>query len=80
MTPTLSAMDEICGEIVTWNGDRGFGFARRDDGQGDVFVHINSVRANIDALVTGQRVSMMIGPPRAVGKSPNALSTKLLAD
>jgi CspA family cold shock protein len=35
----------LTGEIKHWNADRGFGFMRRDDGEGDAFVHIRAFEA-----------------------------------
>jgi CspA family cold shock protein len=33
------------GTIKHWNSDPGFGFLKRDDGEGDVFVHIRSLES-----------------------------------
>lgn len=34
----------IGGTVKTWNDKRSFGFLRRDDGQGDVFVDLYELR------------------------------------
>lgn len=52
----------FAGTIKRWNTERGFGFAQRDDGQPDVFVHINAVEDDtIEALAVGQRVNFELG-------------------
>lgn len=52
--------------VVRWfNAAKGYGFIARDDGAGDVFVHIAAVqRAGLDTLREGQRVEFEIGTSR----------------
>ncbi len=58
------------GSIKFWNADRGYGFATRDDGNGDVFLHIRELRdREIDALPQGTRVEFEIGPNARTGKT-----------
>jgi CspA family cold shock protein len=45
------------GAVKFYNKDRGYGFLKRDDGQRDIFVHINAVEADCEALEIGQRVT-----------------------
>ena len=37
--PGRVGRDAVEATITVWRPDRGYGFARRDDGQGDVFIH-----------------------------------------
>jgi len=57
--------------IVKWfNGQKGFGFIKPDDGSKDVFVHISAVeRAGMHSLNEGQKVSFEIVSDRRTGKS-----------
>ncbi|WP_367716247.1 cold-shock protein [Nitratireductor sp. GISD-1A_MAKvit] len=46
------------GKVKFFNGQKGFGFIERDDGEKDVFVHISAVeRAGMSDLAEGQQVS-----------------------
>jgi CspA family cold shock protein len=49
--------------VTFWKNDRGYGFVKRDDGGGDVFVHMSAVqRAGIKALEVGQHLSFDAAP------------------
>jgi CspA family cold shock protein len=64
--------------IVKWfNGQKGFGFIRPDDGGKDVFVHISAVeRAGIRALNEGQKVFFeVVADPRTGKASADSLRT-----
>ena len=57
------------GTVKRWLDDRHFGFISRDDGQSDVFVHINAI-SDGNPLKPGQLVEFEIteddrGRPRA---------------
>jgi cold shock protein len=54
--PGLSPPTKNTGTVTYWNTEKGFGFARRDDGQPDIFAHINSVIEDTEDLKVGQRV------------------------
>ena len=64
------------GVVKKWT-DRGFGFIARDDGNGDLFVHISDVTADVDELLEGQRVRFVVGVSRKTGK-PCAQSVELV--
>lgn len=53
--------ERTTGEVKFFNGSKGFGFIRRDDGGADCFVHISAVeRAGIAALNEGDRLAFDI--------------------
>ena len=53
--------ERTTGEVKFFNGSKGFGFIRRDDGGADCFVHISAVeRAGIHALNEGDRLAFDI--------------------
>ena len=58
------------GTVKWFNGQKGFGFIKPDDGSQDVFVHISAVeRAGLQGLNEGQRVSYEVVANRKTGKS-----------
>jgi CspA family cold shock protein len=47
----------MTGTVKFFNGERGYGFIKPDDGGRDVFVHITAVeRAGLKDLTEGQRI------------------------
>jgi cold shock protein len=87
MTGRAAALDgvtaEQCGErsfpmamtgtVKFFNGERGYGFIKPDDGGRDVFVHITAVeRAGLKDLTEGQRITFDIEPDKK-GKGPKAV-------
>jgi CspA family cold shock protein len=47
------------GTVKFFNGERGYGFIKPDDGGRDVFVHITAVeRAGLKSLTEGQRIRL----------------------
>ena len=62
------------GTVKFFNGERGYGFIKPDDGGRDVFVHITAVeRAGLKALTEGQRISFDVEPDKK-GKGPKAVN------
>ena len=55
--------------VKRFNGQRGFGFIRPDDGGKDVFVHIAVERAGMSNLNGGQKISYDVVAARRTGKS-----------
>ena len=48
----------MTGTVKFFNGERGYGFIKPDDGGRDVFVHITAVeRAGLMDLTEGQRIT-----------------------
>jgi CspA family cold shock protein len=57
------------GTVKWFNGQKGFGFIKPEDGGADVFVHISAVeRAGLPGLQEGQRVSYELEKDRRSGK------------
>ena len=55
----------MTGTVKFFNGERGYGFIKPDDGGRDVFVHITAVeRAGLKSLIEGQRISFDVEPDR----------------
>jgi CspA family cold shock protein len=67
------------GTVKFFNGERGYGFIKPDDGGRDVFVHITAVeRAGLKALNEGQRISFDVEPDKK-GKGPKAVNLVITA-
>jgi cold shock protein len=53
----------MTGTVKFFNGERGYGFIKPDDGGRDVFVHITAVeQAGLKALNEGQRIVFDVEP------------------
>jgi CspA family cold shock protein len=53
------------GTVKFFNGERGYGFIKPDDGGRDVFVHITAVeRAGLKSLLEGQRIDFDVEPDK----------------
>ena len=62
------------GTVKFFNGERGYGFIKPDDGGRDVFVHITAVeRAGLKSLNEGQRINFDVEPDKK-GKGPKAVN------
>jgi cold shock protein len=64
------------GKIKMFNGDRGFGFIKPDDGGVDIFFHVSALREG-DEISQGKAVSFDIGVDKKSGKS-KAVSVDLV--
>jgi CspA family cold shock protein len=65
------------GVVKFFNGEKGYGFIKPDDGGGDIFVHITAVeQAGLPALAEGQKVAYEIEPDKK-GKGPKAVNLRL---
>jgi len=63
----------MTGTVKFFNGERGYGFIKPDDGGRDVFVHITAVeRAGLKDLTEGQRITFEVEPDKK-GKGPKAV-------
>jgi CspA family cold shock protein len=64
------------GKIKMFNGDKGFGFIKPDDGGNDVFFHVSALRDG-DDISLGKAVSFEMGVDKKSGK-PQAVSVDLV--
>jgi CspA family cold shock protein len=64
------------GTVKFFNGEKGFGFIRPDDGSRDVFVHVSAVTSSgLNTLNEGQRVTFDVEPDKR-GKGPKAINLR----
>ena len=56
------------GSVKCWFLDRGFGFLKPDDGGGDVFCHIRSVKSAVQELHPGDLVEFDVKPNNKDGR------------
>ena len=67
----------MTGTVKFFNGERGYGFIKPDDGGHDVFVHITAVEcAGLKELSEGQRITFDFEPDKK-GKGPKAVNLVL---
>jgi CspA family cold shock protein len=54
--------DPITGTVKWFNGEKGYGFITRDDGEKDVFVHFSAIEgvSGFRNLAEGQRVQFEV--------------------
>ena len=54
--------DRVSGTVKWFNGQKGYGFITRDDGQNDVFVHYSAIegQAGFRDLNEGDRVEFSV--------------------
>lgn len=65
------------GEVIFYNGRRGYGFAKRDDGGADIFIHISGLADQGGELEQGQRVTFELGEDPRKGR-PLAVNVKVI--
>ena len=66
------------GTVKFFNGEKGYGFIKPDDGGKDVFVHITALeQAGLAGLTEGQPIGFEIEPDKK-GKGPKAVNLQLL--
>ena len=68
------------GTISYFNQDKGYGFIRKDDGSGDLFLHIKELigGSTADDLIEGTRVSFEEVPSTRKPGSLQAKSVKII--
>jgi CspA family cold shock protein len=54
----------MMGTVANWNGDRAYGFIKRDDGQPDIFAHVTQLSGGASELAPDARVSFEVEPGR----------------
>jgi CspA family cold shock protein len=66
------------GVVKFFNGEKGYGFIKPEDGGRDIFVHVTAVeQAGLQSLNEGQKISYDIEPDKK-GKGPKAVNLQLL--
>lgn len=63
------------GKVKFFDVDKGFGFLSRDDGNGEVYVHVSALPKGVTALKPGQRVEFGVADGR---RGQQALSVRIL--
>jgi cold shock protein len=63
----------MTGTVKFYNGERGYGFIKPNDGGRDVFVHVTAVERGLRSLVEGQHISFDVEPDKK-GKGPKAVN------
>ena len=65
------------GTVKFFNGEKGYGFIKPDDGSQDIFVHVTAVeQAGLQSLNEGQRVAYEVEPDKK-GKGPKAINLQV---
>ena len=65
------------GTVKFFNGEKGYGFIKPDDGSRDIFVHVTAVeQAGLQSLNEGQRVAYEVEPDKK-GKGPKAINLQV---
>jgi cold shock CspA family protein len=63
--------------VKNWDSDRGFGFAKRDDCDGDIFIHTSALTGSRKSLNQGERIEFDEGVnPR--NNRPCAVNVRVL--
>ena len=70
-------MEKITGTVCWFDAKKGFGFVKRDDGAGDIFVHYSNILSSgFKSLEADQKVEFEIG---ANNKGPQAVNVKVIS-
>jgi CspA family cold shock protein len=69
--------ERVKGQIKWFSHQKRYGFIQRDDGQRDVFVHVNAFRSRTDAYQVQDGDSVEFGVVQAT-KGPRALDVVVL--
>ena len=66
------------GIVKFFNGEKGYGFIKPDDGSRDIFVHVTAVeQAGLTGLNEGQKVAYEVEPDKK-GKGPKAINIQVI--
>ena len=66
----------MSGTVKFFNGERGYGFIKPDDGGRDVFVHITAVeQAGLKSLAEGQRIQFDVEPDKKGDRKSTRLNS-----
>lgn len=75
----MEKVQRLQGVVKFFHSERGFGFVKRDDGGGDVFIHANELKRSgiMDDLESGDRIEFELQP--VPNKGAKAVAIKLIA-
>ncbi len=75
----MEKVQRLQGVVKFFHSERGFGFVKRDDGIGDVFIHANELKRSgiTEDLESGDRIEFELQP--VPNKGPKAVAVKLIA-
>ena len=75
----MEKVQRLQGVVKFFHSERGFGFVKRDDGIGDVFIHANELKRSgiTEDLESGDRIEFELQP--VPNKGPKAVAIKLIA-
>ena len=66
------------GTVKFFNGEKGYGFIKPDDGSRDIFVHVTAVeQAGLRSLSEGQKIAYEVEPDKK-GKGPKAINLQVI--
>ena len=66
------------GTVKFFNGEKGYGFIKPDDGSRDIFVHVTAgEQAGLRSLSEGQKIAYEVEPDKK-GKGPKAINLQVI--